>query len=643
MAALSRVTAALLFSVTATAAAQVLTLTEDSYGDTLVPLGYPVPLPVDSQTPVDGFRRYAALQARLDELALSSDSIREQTIGQTLAQRPITAVQLSDADALTAEGFAEPAALINGGIHAREWGSPEVVAALVEHYAERQNDGGLYRYLLDNLNLIVIPVLNVDGFLQTQRYPDTFLQTEYSGDPTPADLSAEPAEYRNYPRDGRFRRKNMRNVDETLCAAGSTGCVADGMLGVDLNRNNTHAFASGNQNSNASGSLVYHGVSAASEPEIQALYAAGNLGPAARLRLYVDTHTFSRVYYGVNTGRTRRDALARALAQRMSAATGGVDRYPYNPTPAGQGIGSTDERFAYDYQIPAYTLELEPSANGGSDYGSFGYHHDGFVLPASEIARVREEITAANTVGLYRMAGPPSLIAAQVRRVDSDLLVYDARWMRDGSTRALTQFGDGNLEPGVAYRLWLAFNKPMRWRDPQTQAITQFIGQSIDLAPQIALTGRDAGGAAFSFALATTAEGWRATPPGTSAGCLRYADDAYQVVFTLPTGSPAIEARRLQLAVTATDFTGQALDTNPATVADWAGGWANYEDDAGRADTDVGGSDRTLVLVDDGSSAAAGGSGGGGSVGLGSSLTLLLAAWLRRQRAQKSRGKPRLQ
>jgi hypothetical protein len=634
MATLRYIVASLIASTATAAAAQILTLTEDSHGDALVPLGYPVPLPVDSQTPVDGFRRYAALQGRLADLALSSDSIAEQTIGQTQTQRPISAYRLSDADALTAEGFAEPAALINGGIHAREWGSPEVVAALIERYAERQNDAGPYRYLLDNLNLIVIPVLNVDGFLQTQRYPDTFLQTEYDGDPTPAELSSEPPEYRNYPRDGRFRRKNMRGVDEILCAAGSAGCVADGMSGIDLNRNNTHAFASGNQNSSETGSLVYHGSAAASEAETQALYAAGELGPAERLRLYIDTHTFSRVYYGVNTGRSRRDALARSLAQRMSAATGGVNRYPYSPTPAGQGIGSTDERFAYDFQIPAYTLELEPSANGGSDYGSFGYHHDGFVLPASEIARVREEITAANTIGLYRMAGPPALIAAQIRRGDNDELVYDARWSRSGKTRVLQQTRSGTLEAGVGYRLWLAFNKPMRWRD-QAQSIAQFPGQNISLAPQIALVGRDASDQSFSLALATDAGGWQATTPGLAEGSLRYADDAYRLEFTLSAGSPVIDARQLGLAVTTTDFSGQALDANPATVVDWDSGWSAYEDDNGRGDTDTGGSDRSLLLFDDGN-----GGGGGGSLGLGS-LTLLLAAWCRR-RAQKSRGEPRL-
>ena len=52
----------------------VLSYTETATGTGLVPLGYPVPLPIDSQTPVDGFRSHAALVARLQALALGSAS-----------------------------------------------------------------------------------------------------------------------------------------------------------------------------------------------------------------------------------------------------------------------------------------------------------------------------------------------------------------------------------------------------------------------------------------------------------------------------------------------------------------------------------------------------------------------------------------
>jgi hypothetical protein len=604
----------------------VLTITETSSNTNEIPLGYPVPLPADSLTPVDGFRSYASLRARLAALDTDSGDIAEIEIGRSLTDRPIRAYRLGDADTSTAEGFAEPAALINGGIHAREWASPEVVTGLIERFAENSDDAGFYRYLLDNLSLVVIPVLNVDGFLQTQRYPAQTLQTEYAGDDIP---DSGPAEYRNYPRDGRMRRKNMRDVDEVLCAAIDEGCVADGMFGVDLNRNSdSQFFNSGNQNSDDAGSLIYHGASRGSEPETQALYAAADLAPRARLRFYSDTHSFTRVFFGVNTGNIRRDFLTRRLAERMSAATtGDVARYPYDPSAPNYGIGSTDEYFGFGEQIPAYTLEIEPRSDSSTDgYGGFGYHHDGFILPEAEIARVRSELADAYSIGLYRMTGPPVLLAAEIRRADDDGIVFSARWQRSGSGRQMQVDAREPLQTGVDYRLWLGFDKPMRTRSA-AGAIAQFRGQTAPLAPAIAVEGLDASGAQFREDLQTAASGWLDADGGPPDGRLRYADDAYAIDFRLPANLPLADARRINLRVDVQDLSGQALDANPASVLDWnhgstggsTGGWARYEDERGDDDTDTGGIDRTLVLFDDGSAA---GGGGGGALSL---LTILAA------------------
>src|SRR5690606_16589411 len=162
-----------------------LMLTEDQLGENLVPLGYPVPQPRNTPEPADGFRSYAALRARLAALEQGSVDFRSVQIGSSREQRSISAWILGDADDTTPAGRPESAALVNGTIHAREWASPEVVTGLIERFAERADDGGLYRYLLDHVNLIVVPVLNVDGFLHTQRTPALTLESE-AGDPVPA-------------------------------------------------------------------------------------------------------------------------------------------------------------------------------------------------------------------------------------------------------------------------------------------------------------------------------------------------------------------------------------------------------------------------------------------------------------------------
>jgi hypothetical protein len=78
---------------------------------------------------------------------------------------------LGDDDLLTIDGLPESATLTNGGIHAREWQTPEVVTGILELLALHEDDHHFYDYLRDNVNMIVIPSLNIDGFLQTQRYP----------------------------------------------------------------------------------------------------------------------------------------------------------------------------------------------------------------------------------------------------------------------------------------------------------------------------------------------------------------------------------------------------------------------------------------------------------------------------------------
>jgi MYXO-CTERM domain-containing protein len=608
--------AAVLAAFACCAQAQLLTLTEAGSGENEVPLGYPVPQPVDSLDAVDGFRSYESLRARLAALALDSADISEQRVGSTRENRDILAYVLGDADATTPEGLPEPAALINGTIHAREWASPEVVAGLIERFAERAGDGGLYRYLLDHLKLIVIPVLNVDGFVHTQRTPALALNSE-AGDAIPAGV---PPEYRNYPRDGRLRRKNMRDVDGDVCPAVAAGC----MNGVDLNRNSDSPFfGSLNQNSDNPQSIVYRGPSRASEPETLALYAAADLGPRERLRFYVDVHSFARLFFGVNTGAARRDAITATLVQRMSAATGkGASHYPYDATPPGYGIGSTDEYFGYGLQIPAYTLEIEPRSSA-AEYGGFGYHHDGFILPDSEIARVREELADALVLGLYRMAGPPALIRAEIRERDGDRVVYRAHWQLSGPGRTLQTEIAEPLAAQTGYRLWLAFNKPMRVRNA-TGTVIAYPGQAAPLTPAIAIEGVSAGGAVFREDLTTGIQGWRG-----DGETLRYADDAYALDFELPGSLPLAAARRLNLRVDVQDLSGQALDADPATPTLWQAGWSGYEDGDGRDDTDTGGADRSLRLVDDGTPPDQGGSGGGGAFG---GLAGLAALWLARRR-----------
>jgi len=545
------------------------TYTENDNAGNNLALGYPVPQPIDSLTPVDGFRSYQSLGLRHKQLAEQASWINAYELGTTFNGRTIWGYQLSDTDNTTVSGAIEGSALINGGIHAREWQSPEALTGYMESLFAKQNNQHIEQYLIENLNLILLPVLNIDGFLQTQRYPSTVTSSA------------------NSPRDGRMRRKNMRSVDELLVTNN------DNLKGIDLNRNNNPYWATNpDRSSSDENSIVHHGSSAASESETQALQRGAVQADESRLRFYIDTHSFSQIYFTPMTGNQRRDAITGKLANIMRAAND--YKYRYGPAAAGGGIGSTDEYFATSYQIPAYTLEIEP-LNSGADYGGNGVSHDGFILPASEVNRMRSETSKATLAGLYSIAEKPMLQETLIKQ-DGEL-VFHQQWQTSDQSRALVTLVNNTLLSNQSYQLTVVFNKPMR--QLENNQVVNFASLSsvndISLAWLIKTTNAE------QLQNLDSSQGTWLTQ-----GFTYYKTDSFQLDFTLPDDFVWENTSLLALSIQTTDMTGQALDTNPATISDWQNGhWVNYEDSAGNLN-DTGGVDKSMRLINDGSDLYAG-------------------------------------
>ncbi len=549
----------------------VFTYTESDNLGTNIALGYPPPIPVASLTPVAGFREYASLFAEHQSLLTLNDEVDGTVVGHTLSGRDIWAYAVGDANATTAEGFPEGAVLVNGGIHAREWQTPEAVTAVYETLLAAKADHGFFQYLVENLNTVLVPVLNVDGFIQTQAWPVT--------------VTAD----REQPREGRMRRKNLRDPMTNGAIDGGIGTFADNFYGVDLNRNSPRGFGQAGGSSASTTSLIYRSASPASEPEILALQQAATLGPASRLRFYSDTHSFGQDYLAPRPDNARLNAITQTLAQRMIATSG--RGYAYGPDPVGSpGIGTTADYFAFEYGIPSWTLELEPE-HGGQDYGGLASHgHSGFILPDAEAPRMRNDVVRQYLLGFYRQSGPPAAIAAEIRDTTSDTVVYRAHWDRSGSkARALVVDVNEALLPGGQYRLWVAFNKPMRIRN-SAGAVVSYAGQSPGAAVGAVTLEIPALAAGNDLALGGTAA-WLNDPGGAPDGYLRYTDDAFAVDFTLPGSLSVAAATPATLHLAQQDLAEMRLDGDPASAVDWGNGaWLRYEDATGVAG-DVGGGD----------------------------------------------------
>ena len=612
-------------SLSLSVSSETLFYTENTNSSSQMALGYPVPIPVDSMTPVDGFRSYASLHAQHQALAMLHPEMQSHIVGQTSNGRNIFAYTFGDTDNQTFESLSEPAFLINGTIHAREWQSPEVVTELIEQLMEQKNDNGVVSYLLDNTNIIILPVLNIDGFLQTQRYPDSVTQT-------PGTTNASSANDKfAQPRDGRMRRKNMPNVDEDLSTEN------DRLLGVDLNRNGTHFFGV-QQGNNDPNNLIYGGANAFSEVETQSLLQAAALAPVNKLRFYQDTHSFSRVLFVPQPNNSRRNTITNALATKFQNVTKSLnaDYFPVIDN-VGQGIASTADYFAYEYLIPTWTLEIEPpqgfpnEPSGGAFYGGTGASHSGFVTPDSAIARIRNQLAPAQLLMFYHQAGPANV--KSVRIADSNnQVVYAADWQTNASGRTLNVTVDEVLNGGQQYNLWVSFSKPMRVRN-SSGAIGQYNGQNVPLAPSISFSGQASGGN-FNNLITVNSNSWLNQSGGALTGFDSYADDAFMVSFTLPANvnvSSASGNTLFNLNISVQDFAGLSLDANPSTIVDWSNGaWSFYENTSGIAG-DAGGVDLNYSIKVSNSSlnlvqnSGGNSSGGGGSIPV--ALLLLLAVW----------------
>ncbi|NBB92243.1 MAG: hypothetical protein GVY32_03645 [Gammaproteobacteria bacterium] len=571
-------TALVLLAASSLAAAQ--SIVQWTQGPGRLGLGYPVPTSVDTPLPFDGFRSYAGLHTRHQDLALVHDFVEPAIVGETLLGRDIWAYRLGRGGETTPEGLPRAVLQFTGGIHAREWQSPEVVTGLMELLAEGREGKPWLDYVLDHTSIVVIPVLNIDGFLQTQRFP------------TLSWLDVDNRYPDFWARDGRMRRKNHRGADESLFSAG------DRLAGVDLNRNNP-PFWPGPPFTEVAADLTYRGPSPGSEPEIQALRNAAGLGPADQLRFYADMHSFTRVFFSVRTGNQRLNAIQQrvlAMASDHHVELPGSKRYLDDPGPINGGIGTTSEYFAHTYQVPSLTWEIEPGEQGGEEYGGFGTNGgDGFILPESEITRVRENLAETMAAVAYHMAGPAHVLRADLLDETGSFTLWTARWQTNGSgQRELVTHSARAITPGRAYRLRLTFSKPMRWRE--NGEITPFPGQdsaSLDLA-----LGLEAGGESIETAVG--APEWQPDPSRRITDRPAYPDDTVTIALEIPDSTAnlgrfeADEDRRVTLAIDTTDLTGHRLDADPATPVAFSGGrWQGLEGGSG---PDVGGTDRSLAI-----------------------------------------------
>lgn len=234
---------------------------------------------------------------------------------------------------------------------------------------------------------------------------------------------------------------------------------------------------------------------------------------------------------------------------------------------------------------------------------------------------------------------PAHVEAVEIRQQSDNALVFAGSWQSVSvSSRQWQETVNQGLAANTAYRIWVAYNKPMRWLNTQDEPVN-FTGLTGYVGPRFEIEGVDTSGNGFDTYFTGQTSDWLTEPGGPSQGYLRYKADAFMFDFT--TGSdydPAI-APLLALAFDNRDIAAMMGDADPATKADYGLFWNGFEETNG-AESDFGGIDRTIRITDDGSATftdpasvtvtppppppTVSSGGGGGSMGIISLIMALL-------------------
>ena len=264
---------------------------------------------LSKQTREAKYYTYETMTATLQGWAEKYSSIaRLESIGKTWEGREIWAMKVSD-NPQTDEP--EPAVLIMGANHAREWISVEVPMETLKQYLEGYGTDPRLTELVNGREVWFVPMANPDGITYSMNK-------------------------------SRYWRKNRRNNNNRD-------------YGVDMNRN--YGYKWGNVGaSNSFSSDTYHGPNAWSEPETQAIKM---LAEREHFQGSASFHSYSELIlypfgYGYNIPCEDTPTLAK-LAGEMAK----FNQYtPQNSADLYPAMGDSDDWLYGDHKTLAFTFEL---------------------------------------------------------------------------------------------------------------------------------------------------------------------------------------------------------------------------------------------------------------------------------------------
>ncbi len=466
------------------------------------------------------------------------------TLGQSYEGRQIFALKIGSAP--ETDDPTKPDVLITGCHHAREWISVEPPVYFANQLITRYAEDDAARYLVDHLQIWIVPILNPDGLTYSQGAPNDSLNAV------------------------RLWRKNRRPAAAEACATS---------IGTDLNRNYDFQWRlEGDEpcpryvddvgGSDDPREEVYRGDQPESEPEIKAIKTL-LADPNRRFRAQLDYHNFSQLIlypWGYHALAPPDAETLTALAAGMSVEIDKAEHRTYEPRQAFNLYSTTGSSVDYAYganQVAApFIVEMRPQVGN-------------FAVFESQIAPINNENWAGAKWLMSWATGPPIVEAVEAYQATSDgvfsKLVYSAHWSElqaDGTRQLIVDNRVLGLE-SRRLQLRLRFSKTMDLTTPMR--VTLGRGDNLEELSLMPIEG--------NF-------GWRKTI---------YQDDTWIGEATIPALDDNLSA--WQFSIAAHDRAALSLDGKPQTLATYGVGtnqWRDYEDAGGEGNT--GGADTNHIL-----------------------------------------------
>jgi hypothetical protein len=311
----------------------------------------------------NGYRQYTDIQADLKKIVADHPAIaRPMTLPKkTFQGRDITGIEVTDN--VNAPDDGKPIFFLIGTHHAREWPAAEIPVEFGLYITKNFGSDARVTALLKKVRIVIVPVLNVDGYLASRGAVDP---ADNSGDPQSLISLGESVA----PPGGSlaYRRKNCDG------ASPSPATPCELQYGVDPNRNYGQSWGGPGAGTDPN-DQDYRGSDQWSEPETQAVH---EYSQAHDITTTITMHNFASLVLRPpavhDAGLAPDEDALKTLGDRMADDTGYTSEFSYQLYDTSGTMEDWNYAAAGTY---GYTIEMGPSSDKG---GNFHISYDRAVV-----------------------------------------------------------------------------------------------------------------------------------------------------------------------------------------------------------------------------------------------------------------------